>query len=89
MKEDAVSVKEKLDGLKINIKGKANGTKLYASLSTDDLIKELVELVKIRLTKSNFPANLHLKDIGTHDVEIKLAQGLKAVLKVNIVADPT
>lgn len=89
LKEDAAMVRGKLNGLKIEIKGKANGTKLYASLSTDDLIKEVVALAKIRLGKSNFPANLHLKEIGTHDVEVKLAEGLKAVLKVTIVADPT
>lgn len=89
LKEDAAIVKNKLNGLKLQIKGKANGSKLYASLSVDDLIREVVDQVKIRLGKGNFPTNLHLKDIGTHDVEIKLAEGLKAVLKVTIVADPT
>lgn len=89
LKEEATAVKSKLNGLEITIKGKANGAKLYASLSTDDLIREVVEKVKIRLGKSNFPASLHIKEIGTHDVEIKLADGLKAVLKVHVVADPT
>lgn len=89
LREEARLVQTKLDGLEINIKGKANGEKLYASVTVDDLIKQIVEKVKIRLDKNNFPAGLHLKVVGKHLVEIKLAEGLKANLKVEIVADPS
>lgn len=89
LKDEAALVQGKLNGLEINIKGKANGAKLYASLSIDDLIREVVDKVKIRLAKANFPSNLHIKELGSHEVEIKLAEGLKAKLKVNVVADPS
>jgi ribosomal protein L9 len=49
----------------------------------------LVEKVKMRLEKSNFQSGLHLKEIGMHDVEVKLPDGLKATLKVEIKADPS
>jgi large subunit ribosomal protein L9 len=89
LKEDAAQVMNRLNGLEIQIKGKANGTKLYASINSDDLIKAVLDKVKIRLDKSNFPSGLHLKEIGNHSIEIKLHEGLKAFLKVEIKADPT
>jgi large subunit ribosomal protein L9 len=89
LKDEARLVQGKLNGLKLELKGKAKGANLYASISVEDLIRELVDKVKIRLDKSNFASKLHLKEVGTHDVEIKLAEGLKAVIKVNIKADPS
>jgi len=89
LKDEARLVQGKLDGLTLELRGKAKGNNLYASISAEDLIRELVEKVKIRLDKNNFASKLHLKEIGSHDVEIKLAEGLKAVIKVNIKADPS
>jgi len=85
--EDAKLVQSKLDGLSLSIKGKAKGENLYASITVDELIKQIVDKVKIRLNKNNFPAGLHLKVVGKHNVELKLAEGLKANLKVEIVVD--
>lgn len=89
LKEEAGMVKSRLEAAVIELKGKANGPKLYASITSDDLIKALVDSVKIRLDKANFPSGLHLKEVGEHRVEVKLAEGLKAMLKVNIKADPS
>jgi len=89
LKEEAGLVKSRLEGAQIELKGKAKGQKLYASIAVEDLIKALVDKVKIRLDKSNFPAGLHLKEVGEHTVELKLAEGMKAHLKVTIKADPT
>jgi large subunit ribosomal protein L9 len=89
LKEEAGLVKKKLDGLEIVLNGKAKGNNLYASIGADELIKQLVDKVKIRLDKSNFASKLHLKEVGSHDVEIKLAEGLKATVKVVIKADPS
>jgi large subunit ribosomal protein L9 len=89
LQEESGMVRDKLDGLTIDIKGKANGLKLYAALTTDNLIQEVLEIAKIRLEKKNFPAKLSLKDVGKQKVEIKLANGLTATLTVNILADPS
>ncbi len=89
LKEEAGMVKSRLESTQIELKGKANGQKLYASITVDDLIKALVEKVKIRLDKANFPAGLHLKDVGEHTIELKLTEGLKANLRINIKADPS
>jgi large subunit ribosomal protein L9 len=89
LKEEVRQVQSKLEGLEIKIKGKAKGEHLYASITAEDLIKQIVDKVKIRLDKGCFPAGLHLKEVGRHSVELKLAEGLKANLKVEIVADPT
>ncbi|MCC6643802.1 50S ribosomal protein L9 [Candidatus Peregrinibacteria bacterium] len=88
LKDEASAVKDRLEALDLEIKGKAQGTKLYASITADELIKNIVDKAKIRLEKSNFPGGLHLKDVGSHTVEVKLAEGLKASLKVKIIASP-
>ena len=88
LKDEVKLVQSKLEGLHLVIKGKAKGEKLYASITVDDLIKQIVEKLKIRLEKNSFPAGLHLKEIGKHSIELKLAEGQKANLKVEIVADP-
>ncbi len=88
LKEDAKLVQSKLDGLSLEIKGKAQGTKLYASITAEDLIKAVVEKVKIRLEKSSFAGGVHLKEVGNHLVEIRLSEGLKATLRVQIIASP-
>ncbi len=84
IKEEARMVHTRLDGLQLEVKRKAQGAKLYASVTVEDLIKLLVEKVKMRLEKSNFQSGLHLKEIGVHQVVVKLPEGLKATLKVEI-----
>lgn len=88
LKEDAKLVQSKLNGLSLEMKGKAQGTKLYASITTEDVIKAVVEKAKIRLEKGSFPGGVHLKEVGNHTVEVKLAEGLKASLNVQITASP-
>lgn len=89
VREQASQVAARLDGLEINLKGKANGAKLYASITVDDLIKAVLDKVKIRLDKGAFEHGLHLKEVGNHKVEVKLADGKKATLYIEIKADPT
>lgn len=88
LREDAKLVQSKLDGLSLELKGKAQGTKLYASITADDLIKAVVEKAKIRLDKNSFSGGVHLKEVGNHSVEVRLAEGLKATLTVQITASP-
>lgn len=85
---DAKLVKDKLDGLQISLKGKAKGNNLFAAVHQEQIIEEVLKEVKIRLSKTNFVEKISLKEIGQHSVELKLAQGLKAVLKVKIEASP-
>jgi large subunit ribosomal protein L9 len=86
--DDAKLVKSKLDGLQITLKGKAKGNNLFAAVHEEQLIEEVLKQVKIRLSKNSFAEKINLKEIGQHSVELKLAQGLKAVLKVTIEANP-
>ncbi len=87
LREEQSMVKSRLEAEPVEIRGRANGVKLYASITVDDLIKILVDKVKIRLAKNNFPSALHLKEVGEHRVEIKLGDGVKASLRVVIKAD--
>ena len=87
-KEEAKMVQERLSKLVLKYKGKANGTHLYASVTPQELIDMVLNEAKIRLDKSSFSSGLHLKDLGEHQVEIKLPQGLSAKVKLIIEGSP-
>jgi large subunit ribosomal protein L9 len=84
----AKQVKDKLEGLEIVIKGKAKGNNLYAAITAEALIDAILEKVKIRLSKENLPPKMHLKEVGEQQIELKLAGGLKASLKLKIEGTP-
>lgn len=82
--EEAKLVAEKLENLTIEVKAKAKLKTLYAAVGTDDLIKAILEKAKIRLSKSNFPETIHFKELGEFLVNIKLANGVSARIKLKI-----
>ncbi len=84
--KNAKQVTEKLDGQVIVVKGKAQGEKLFAAIAPEQIIQSIVDQCKIRLAKDNFPAKMHLKEIGDHQVELKLAQNQIAKITVKIEA---
>ncbi len=84
--EQAASVKEKLEALEVVIKAKASGQTLYAALTEDQIIEAVLAAAKIRLGKENLPSKLHIKEVGEHVLELKLAGDLKANLKVVVEA---
>jgi large subunit ribosomal protein L9 len=87
IKEEARLVQSKLEGINLVLKGKAKGEKLYASITSKELIDAIFGQLKIRLEKTHFPPKLHLKNIGVTQVPLKLNEGVTAQLKVEIQAE--
>ncbi|MBD3270192.1 50S ribosomal protein L9 [Candidatus Peregrinibacteria bacterium] len=86
LEKQAKQVKSKLDGLEIEVKGKTQGEKLFASITDQQILDAILDKVQIRLNKNNLPDKLHIKEVGEHDLVLNLPGDLKANLKINVKA---
>ncbi|MBU0668004.1 50S ribosomal protein L9 [Patescibacteria group bacterium] len=84
LKEDALLIKKKMEGITIIIKAKANGDKLYGSISEKDLVAPILEASKVELEKSNIIMAEHIKTVGSHNVTVHLAKGIEANITVEV-----
>ena len=78
VKEQAHELQKKLTGLKITIKSKANGDKLYGSISEKDIVDAIEKDAKVQLGKSNVVLSDHIKVVGTYEIPIALTEGVEA-----------
>lgn len=86
LKAEAHEVKAKLSGLKITLKAKAKGDKLYGSITEKEIIAAVKKEAKVGLEKENFGGAEHLKTVGTHEVKVHLAEGVNATVTVVVEA---
>ena len=70
-----------LDGKEITLKEKAKDGKLFGSISAETIAKKLSE-ENIKINKNNIDLSDPIKELGEHQVKIKLDHGLEAELKV-------
>lgn len=85
--EEAREVTKKIDGTVIVLSAKANGDKLYGSITEKEIIDALEKVKKVRLEKAHLIMKDHIKTTGTFDVKVKIMDGAEAVLKVEINGD--
>ncbi len=76
IKEQAQELQKKLSGLKITLKSKANGDKLYGSITEKDILDALEKEAKVQLGKSNVVLSEHIKVVGTYEIPIMLTEGV-------------
>jgi len=77
-------IKQKIEDTKIELERKVvEGTKLYGSVSSKDLVEMLKER-GIEISKQNIEMSGPIKLIGDYTIHIKLSTGQKADLKVII-----
>lgn len=81
--DEAHDVAKKLGGLTLKLTKKANGDKLYGSVSEKDIVAAILKQGKVELEKSNVKME-PLKTVGEHDVLIHLTEGVEATVKVEI-----
>ena len=84
--DNAKEALAKLHGLKLTFKEKASEKgKLFGSLAEADIIKAVLEKVNIGLEKEYVVMD-HIKAVGSHDVTVRLGEGLEEVVKVTVQA---
>lgn len=84
LKSEAKQIAERLNGVKLVIKAKADGTKLYGSITEKDILDELEKSEKIQLEKSSVSLSEHIKVVGQYEIPLVLTEGVvtKIVLDV-------
>jgi len=84
IKEKAGEIKEKLKGLKITIKAKAKGDKLYGSITEKEILKALEDKIDLRLEKEHLLLSEHIKVVGTYEVPVRLTEGVEGKFTLEI-----
>jgi len=85
--KNANKLKEQLASKEIVLKVKAGeNNKVFGSIGAKEIVEALKEQLNITIDKKKVSASAKLKEIGVHNVELKLHSEVKAVLKVRVEA---
>lgn len=82
--EQAAEIQKKLKGLKLTVKSRANGDKLYGSITEKEVIDLIEKEVNVRLDKHNIALSEHIKVVGTYEIPVKLAEGVEAKVTLSV-----
>lgn len=84
-KEEALKLKNKIDALTIDIKGKGGeGGRLFGSITSKDIVDGLKNQYKIDIDKKKVELKENLKTAGITSVDIRIYPEITANLKVNV-----
>lgn len=85
---EAQEIAEKLKETRVTIKGKAgSGTKLYGSVTNQEIAEALEAQHKIKLDKRKIHISDPIKSIGSFEVPVKLHHDVDATISVEVVAE--
>lgn len=85
--QDLNAVKQTLETMTLSIRAKTGQDgKLFGSITADDICGRLKK-ENIILAKRNIDLKAPLKNVGSHEVRVKLGAGISAKLKLNIEAE--
>lgn len=84
--EDAKAIAQKLNETKVIIQGKTGtGTKLYGSITSQEIADVLLKKHKIKVDKRKIHINEPIKTLGSFEVPIKLHHDVSANIHVEVV----
>ncbi len=84
--EKASEISQKIKGLKIVLKGKANGDKLYGSITEREVLDALQAKINVRLEKEHLLMSEHIKVLGTYEIPVRLKEGVETKFTLEIKA---
>lgn len=81
----ANEIKKEIESQEIilHVKAGDNG-KVFGSLGAKEISDEIYKIFNVEIDKKKISNDARIKTIGIHDVEIKLHQEVKAIIKVNV-----
>ncbi len=86
-KEKALELAQKLDGLEIEIKRPVGPTgKMYGSVSSADIVEALKEK-GIEVDKKKIMLRNPIRDLGAHNITIRLHPEVSAKIKVHVIPE--
>lgn len=84
--EEAKALEAQLAKLEVVIKSKAGeGGRLFGSITSMDIVKSLKEDHNVVLDKRKIQIEGHIKEMGLHEVDVKLHSDVTAKLKIRVV----
>jgi large subunit ribosomal protein L9 len=84
---EAREIAERLKGTTVTVKGKTGtGTKLYGSITHQDIADALLKQHHIKLDKRSIQVADAIKTTGTHEASIKLHHDVSATITIEVVA---
>ena len=84
-RQEAQKLKEKIDGLTVELKSKAGeGGKLFGSITSMDIKDALKAQYNIDIDKRKIELKNNIKTLGTTSVDVKVYPEITGELKVNI-----
>lgn len=86
-KEEAQKIAEKLTKImvRVQVKSGENG-KIFGGVSTKDISENLEKQYKIKIEKKKIDLKETIKTLGTHQVDVKLYEGVNGKIKVDVVS---
>jgi len=85
LKKRSEEILEKLKGTKIEIKAKSGETgKLFGAVTAQNISEKIEELLGEKFDKTWFDEKVNIKELGTHTLKVKLAQGVRGEIKVKV-----
>lgn len=82
-REHAEKIAAQLQETPLRIKAKAGETgRLYGSITSSDIAKAIAGILGEKFDKRMIVLERHIRDIGTHTVDIKLKGGVRGHVKV-------
>ena len=87
-KAEALALAKKLEGVSVTVSAATvDGTKLYGSVNTSDLVAAIEADRGVKLARRQIDLPDQLKEIGTYDAKIDLGSGVSVPFKVWIVEE--
>ena len=87
-KQEAIALAKKLEGVSVTVSAATvDGTKLYGSVNTTDLVAAIEADRGVKLNRHQIDLPDQLKEIGTYDAKIDLGSGVNVPFKVWIVEE--
>lgn len=84
---DAKEIADRLAGVSVSIAGKTGtGTKLYGSITTQDIADALLKQHHIKVDKRSIHIDEPIKSLGSHQASIKLHHEVSVTIGVEVVA---
>ncbi len=83
----AEELKLQIDGKEIimKVKSAANG-KVFGSIGSKEIADSIKKTYGVEVDKKKISSDSRMKELGIHDVEIKLHHEVKATIKINLIS---
>ena len=90
LKGELTELAEQLDGKEVSLKAQVGAKdRLYGSITSADIAAELESTAGVTIDKKKIELAEPIRQLGTHEVIIRLAQDITPRIKVTITADKT